>query len=89
MSQKLETLQQYLEKMNRFNHVSTLLYWDMRTGAPKEGFERHADAVAYFSTEAFKMGTAEELGTMLDELSVPEEYEKLDDTWKFIVKNIW
>ena len=39
MSQKLETLQKYLEKMNRLNHVCTLLYWDMRTGAPKEGFD--------------------------------------------------
>ena len=88
MSQKLEALQQYLEKMNRFNHVTTLLYWDMRTGAPKEGFERHADAVAYFSTEAFQMGTAEELGHMLEELLVPEEYEALDDKWKFIVKKM-
>lgn len=85
MSQKLEALQQYLEKMNRFNHVTTLLYWDMRTCAPKEGFEKHADAVAYFSTEAFQMSVSEELGKMLDELAAPEEYEALDETWKFIV----
>ena len=88
MSEKLKSLQQYLEKMNRFNHVANLLYWDLRTVAPKEGFERHADAMTYFSTEAFQMGTSEELGSLLAELSVPEEYEKLDDKWKFVVKKM-
>lgn len=88
MSQKLEALQQYLEKMNRFNHVATLLYWDMRTGVPKEGYERHADAAAYFSTEAFQMGVSEELGGLLEALSAPEEYEELNDKWKFIVKKM-
>lgn len=88
MSQRLEELQKYLEKMNRYNHVVTLLYWDMRTGMPKGGFEKHADAVAYFSTEQFQMSVAEELGSMLDALMVPEEYEQLDDTWKFIVKKM-
>ena len=85
MSRKLEVLQQYLEKMNRFEHVSTLLYWDMRTCAPKEGFARHADAVAYFSTQAFEMSVSPELGDLLDELAKPQEFEALDDKWKFVV----
>ena len=38
MNDKLEQLQKYLEKMEQFNHVNTLLYWDMRTNTPKEGF---------------------------------------------------
>ena len=88
MSEKLKSLQQYLEKMNRFNHVANLLYWDMRTGMPKGGFERHADAMTYFSTEAFQMGTSEELGNLLTDLFVPEENEKLDDKWKFVVKKM-
>lgn len=40
MNDKLEQLQKYLEKMEQFNHVNTLLYWDMRTNTPKEGFAR-------------------------------------------------
>ena len=54
MSQRLEELQKYLEKMNRYNHVVTLLYWDMRTGMPKGGFEKHADAVAFFLQNSFR-----------------------------------
>ncbi len=88
MSQKLEALQQYLEKMNRYNHVVGLLSWDMHTCMPKEGFERNADAISFFSTEAFQMGVSEELGNLLEELSAPEEYENLDDTWKFVVKKM-
>ena len=41
MNDKLEQLQKYLEKMEQFNHVNTLLYWDMRTNTPKEGFAGH------------------------------------------------
>ena len=88
MSKKLEDLQTYLEKMNRFGHVVTLLQWDMRTGMPKGGLEKHVDAVAYFSTEQFQMSVAEELGDVLDALMVQSEYDALDDTWKFIVKKM-
>ena len=85
MSKTLDELKQYLEKMNRYNHVVTLLYWDMKTGAPKMGFEDHIDAVTYFSTEQFQMATSEELSGLLDRLAEPEEFEQLDDKWKFIV----
>ena len=88
MSENLKKLQDYLDKMNRFNHVTTLLYWDMRTGMPKEGFARHIDAVTYFSTEAFEMGTSEELGNLLTELAKPEEFTALDEKWKFVVSKM-
>lgn len=48
MNDKLEQLQKYLEKMEQFNHVNTLLYWDMRTNTPKEGFGRHSDGTQLF-----------------------------------------
>ena len=85
MSNVLENLQIYLKKMNQYNHVIELLMWDMETNTPKLGFEGHADALTYFSTEQFKMSTSEELSAMLDELEKPQEFETLDDMWKFIV----
>ena len=88
MNDKLEQLQKYLEKMEQFNHVNTLLYWDMRTNTPKEGFAGHSDALTYFSTEQFSMSTSDELKTLLDTLAEPEEFEKLDDKWKFVVNNM-
>ncbi len=44
--------------------------------------------MTYFSTEMFKLSTAKELGDMLEELSRPEEFDKLDDMWQFIVKRM-
>ncbi len=85
MSKKLEELQAYLEKMDQYHHVTELLFWDMETNTPKQGFEGHADALTFFSTEQFKLSTAQELSDMLDVLAQPEEYDSLDEKWKFIV----
>ena len=85
MSKILEQFKQYLSKMKQLNHATTLLYWDMRTCAPRNGQEALGDAMAYFSTEEFSLSTSEELGTMLDTLSKPDEFNGLDDTMKFIV----
>lgn len=85
MSKTLDEFQAYLDKMNQLNHVTTLLYWDMRTNTPKMGFEGHANALTYFSTENFTMGTDEKLRELLDKLAEPEEFEQLDDVMKFTV----
>ena len=85
MSEKLRNLQEYLKKMNRYQHVATLLQWDMQTKVPKEGFDSHADSLAYFSTEYFQMSVSGELKEILDALREEKEYEALDSTWKFIV----
>lgn len=88
MSNVLEDLQKYMEEMNRMEHVVTLLSWDMHTTMPKGGFEKHADAMTYFSGKYFEMATTKELGDMLENLMQPKEYESLSDTWKFIVKRM-
>lgn len=85
MSKLLEEFQEYLKKMNQYDHVITLLYWDMKTCTPKLGQEGHVEALTYFSTEVFAMSTSEQMGEMLTELAKPAEYDALTDTWKFIV----
>ena len=85
MSELLKKLKDFLELKKQYDHVTTLLYWDMETGTPKLGQQAHVDALTYFSTRSFEMGTSDELEQMLQALSEPEEYEALDDTMKFIV----
>ena len=48
----------------------------------------HVDALTYFSTKSFEMGTSEKLGEFLEKLAQPAEYDALDDTWRFIVKRM-
>lgn len=88
MSKTLDELKEYIKITNLYNHVTTLLYWDMETIMPKEGFEGHSDALTFFSTEGFKRSTAPELEAMLDKLLEKDEFDKLDDNWKFIVKRM-
>ncbi len=85
MSELEKKLKDFLELKKQYDHVTTLLYWDMETGTPKLGQQAHVDALTYFSTRSFEMGTSDELEQMLQALSKPEEYEALDDTMKFIV----
>lgn len=86
MSKLFEEFQDYLNKMNQYEHVTTLLYWDMKTVTPKLGQAGHVNALTHFSSEHFAMSTSERLGEMLAGLAEPEEFEALTDTWQFIVK---
>ena len=86
MSHTFEEFKEYLDKMQKFNQVVTLLYWDMKTGMPEKGFDGHSDALTYFSTEQFKLSTSEELKGYLNALNEPEELGRLDADWQFIVK---
>ena len=88
MSKLFEEFQEYLNKMNQYDHVCTLLYWDMKTVTPKLGQADHVEALTHFSAESFAMSTSERLGEMLDGLSAESEFEGLTDTWKFIVKRM-
>lgn len=88
MSAAFEQFQNYLQKVARYDQIQTLLYWDMKTQMPREGFLGHSDALTYFSTEQFKLMTAKELKDCLEALSEPKEFEALDSDWQFIVKRM-
>lgn len=85
MSALSDKFTDYLQKLHYYEHVNTLIYWDMKTGAPKRGLDALSDVTAYFSTRQFELSTSDELGQMLSGLSQPEEFELLNDAMKFIV----
>ena len=88
LNQKIAEFKNYLNEMQQYNHVITLLFWDMRTTAPANGADGISEALAYFSTKHFELATSDKLGEMLNELSSPDNYNILDDTYKFIVKKM-
>ena len=88
MSAKLDRLKEIDAQLTKLSTISELLYWDMRTIMPDGGFEAHSNAMDYVETEAFRLSTSDELYNLLTDLSEPEEWEQLDDMWKFIVKNM-
>jgi len=88
MSAKFDRLKEIDAQLTRLSTLSELLYWDMRTIMPDGGFEAHADAMDYVETEAFRLSNSDELYHLLQDLSEPEEWEQLDDMWKFNVRTM-
>lgn len=73
----------YVKKMQNYGEALSVIYWDMRTGAPKKGLEQRAEVVGTLSAELFALQTAEELGTML--ASLEEKQNELD----FVTKRLY
>ena len=58
----------YVKKMQNYGEALSVIYWDMRTGAPKKGLSQRAEVVGTLSAELFALQTSEELGKLLDEV---------------------
>lgn len=63
----------YVKKMSAYNEALSVLYWDMRTGAPKKGLDRRSETVGVLSGELYRMSTSNELDHMLKELEERKE----------------
>ncbi|PUB10287.1 carboxypeptidase M32 [Paenisporosarcina sp. OV554] len=58
----------YVKKMEAYSEAIGLMYWDLRTGAPKKGVDQRSQVIGTLSSEVFGMQTSDELAAMLDEL---------------------
>ncbi len=85
MSDTLQKFRDYLEVLAHYEHVVTQLQWDMQTQTPQKGYDNKVEVMTYFSSEAFKMQTAEEYGQMLNALSEAEALEQLDEGMRVTV----
>ena len=71
-----EKFLELLKKMSAYGEAISIMYWDMRTGAPKKGIPARSEAVGTLSSELFKMGISDEMEALLKELS--DKKESLD-----------
>lgn len=86
MENLIKKFKNYRSRMDKYTEAVELLTWDMQTGAPKESIDHKIDGIGFFSTEIFRMSTAEEYGEMLEQLSRPEIYQELDEAMQLTVK---
>ncbi|TLS53215.1 carboxypeptidase M32 [Paenibacillus antri] len=78
-------VQEYLEltkKMKSYEEALGVLYWDMRTGAPRKGLNTRSETIGVLSTDLFKLSTSERMGELLDALSAPSAFESLSPMLK-------
>lgn len=56
----------YIEKITAYEEANHVMYWDLRTGAPKNGVERRSEVIGMLSSEIYKMKTSDDMNDFLN-----------------------
>lgn len=73
---------EYLKKMSGYQEAIGLMYWDLRTGAPKKGVEQRSEAIGQLSEDAFEMSISSEMKSYIDQLSETDVQDQLSEITK-------
>ncbi|MFD1738468.1 carboxypeptidase M32 [Bacillus salitolerans] len=76
----------HVKKMAAYNEALGLMYWDLRTGAPKNGIEQRSEVLGVLSSEVFAMSTSDEMASYIEVLSTPEAQEQISEITKMSVR---
>ncbi|GIN60803.1 carboxypeptidase M32 [Robertmurraya siralis] len=83
MSEKIKQIEQeftaYVQKMSAYNEALSLVYWDLRTGAPKKSVEQRSQVIGTLSQEVFKMSTSEEMASYIANLTTGAAKEVISE----------
>jgi len=77
MTDVKELFMERLRKIKSYTEAASVLYWDLRTGAPKKGVQQRSQTIGMLQTEAFKLTIADDMGEWLEKLSEPDTYKGL------------
>ena len=81
-------LSAYKKLMNRakdlivLSSTEAIIHWDMETKMPPKAVEQRSQQLALLSRISHKMGTAPEIGKLLDAIIKSPEYDSLDEVGK-------
>lgn len=82
----LKDFNELIKKIKYYNEALALLFWDLRTGAPKKCVSSRAEVIGMLSAEIFGLSVSEEMGEYLAYFEKEENNTKLDAIIKVIVK---
>lgn len=74
-----------VKRIKYYNDALAVLYWDLRTGAPRKGVPKRAEVIGMLSAEAFKLSVSAEMEEYLAYFDEPENKVSLDHILKAIV----
>jgi carboxypeptidase Taq len=63
----------HMKKLKAYNEAVSLLYWDLRTGAPKKGVDLRSETIGVISSDIFIMSTSDEFGELITSLEAKKE----------------
>ncbi len=75
----------YIKRIKQYNDALGIIFWDLRTGAPKKGASDRAEVIGMLSTEMFRLATSDEMAKYIDYFTMSEQNEKLDNIMKVLV----
>jgi carboxypeptidase Taq len=82
----LKRFRELTGQIKQYEEILGLVYWDMRTGAPRKGIELRSEAVGALSAETFKLSTSAEMGELLERLKEPEQMASLNEIDRRLVE---
>ncbi|GAB2723804.1 carboxypeptidase M32 [Paenibacillus thermoaerophilus] len=90
MSEPLEAKRQefriYLRKIRSYEEALGVLYWDLRTGAPKKGADMRSEVIGSLSGEMFRLSVAPQMEEFLNYFEQSEIREQLSEVDRVIVR---
>lgn len=84
--EKKQGFLEYNHRMRSYSEAVGVMYWDLRTGAPKKGVAVRAEAIGLLSTEAFKMSVSDEMASYLAFFEEAENAKQCDPFLKRLVE---
>lgn len=78
VQEKVKAFNQLIKKIRAYNEAINVMYWDLKTGAPKKAVEGRSEAIGMLSSQVFQMSTSEEMGEYVSFLLQPEHSKQLD-----------
>lgn len=86
LATQLQSFRSYVKKMKSYGEALDVMYWDLRTGAPRKGMEARSEVIGELSSDMFKMSVSDEMGSYLESLSEPGTFEQLDEVNRKLVE---
>lgn len=85
---KLKSFRDYVKRMKSYGEALEVMYWDLRTGAPRKGMENRSEVIGDLSGEMFKLSVSDEMGAYLNELSEPGTFDRLGEIDRKLVEEL-
>ena len=76
----------YVKKIGAYEEALGVLYWDMRTGAPKKGIDQRSEVVGVLATDVFNLSTSDELKGLLDDMEM--ELDSVSEVTKRVFEEV-
>ncbi|MEO3944511.1 carboxypeptidase M32 [Gorillibacterium sp. CAU 1737] len=73
-------------RMKQYQEAVGIMYWDLRTGAPKKGVAKRSEAIGLLSTEIFKLSISDEMVGYLTYFEQEENAKQVDPITKRLVE---